>query len=724
MTPRAQMLIACLIVGCRTGESHPPSELPPEDEVWLSPQQMEKANIHVAVAATRDLPRPLVVSGHLAFDDLRVSHVYSPVTGRVTRVLAKPGQRVTKGSPLVAIRSPDVGTAFSDLVKAQADLEASESDFHREERLLAEDATSHRSKEAAEDSYRKTRAEYERAKQRASMLRAGAVDGVSQEYVLRSYLAGEVIARSVNPGIEVVGQYSGGNALELFTIGDIKQVWVYADVPETELTKVALGAAMDVRVIAYPGRKFRGTVDYISGTVDPALRTGKIRASIANESEELKPEMLATVEIAQPPLRGRAVPREAIVAINESTFLYIVTGTRPDGRVVFKRRAVVVGDARDDLVPIVDGLRDGERVVITGSVTPDQPDDEVWPTPKQLENGGITTTAVQPQHVARVVTIGGHLTFDDTKISHVFSPVNGRITRVLAQPGQRVAQNGPLVAILSPDVGNAMADVAKAEADKTQAEHEYQRQRELYDAHVGAKRDLEAADDVLRKARAEYDRAKQLTNLLHAADFDAASQEYVLRSPIAGEVIARKASPGLEVQGQYANGGSSSNVAELFTIGELGELWVLGDVYEMDLPRVSEGDAITFKVPAYPDQTFHGRVDWVADVLDPALHTAKVRCVVTNPGHLLKPEMYETVDVEIPGDNVLAVPREALMRVDGDTIAFVQTGEHRPDGGVVFKRRHVVAALDDNSPVVPVISGLAAGETVAVKHALMLLGML
>ena len=717
-------LAAGALAACSRGETNPIQDQPAEDEVWLSPDQMKKANIQMAQASQQTLKRSLTVGGRVAFDDVHVTHVYSPVTGRITRVLAKPGERVKRGTPLVAIVSPDVGTAFSDVVKAQADLETSDADYKREKKLLGEDATSTREVEAAEDTFRRARAEYDRSKQRAALLQSGGLDAVTQEYVLRAYIDGEVIARMANPGIEVAGQYSGGNSQELFTIGDIKTVWVYADVQDVDLSKIKMGDAVDIKVLAYPDRVFHGAIDYISNTVDPVTRTARVRASLPNQNEELKPEMYATVSIAQAPEQKLAVPKDAVVAINESKFIYVAAGSRPDGRLTFKRRSVVLGDEVDGMVPVLDGIAAGEHVVIEGSVTTDQPNDEVWPTQKQLDEGHITTQAVGTKDVPEAVSIGGRLTFDDTKISHVFSPVNGRITKVLAQPGQHVDKGTPLVAILSPDVGQYMSDVVKAEADKVQAEHEYQRQQELFASHIGAQRDLEAAEDAQRKARAEYARAKQLTDLLRTADYDTVSQEYILRSPIAGEVIARKASPGTEVQGQYSNGGSSSNVAELFTIGELGELWVLGDVYEIDLPHVNEGDEVTVKVDAYPDKVFHGRVDWVADVLDPALHTAKVRCVIDNAEHLLKPEMYEAVTIAVPGKQVVAVPRDAVMRVDGQTVVFVETGERKPDGGVVFKRRTVAAKLDANTPEVAVTSGLAAGETVAVKHSLMLLGML
>ena len=138
---------------------------------------------------------------------------------------------------------------------------------------------------------------------------------------------------------------------------------------------------------------------------------------------------------------------------------------------MFKRRAVQIGDERDGMVPILDGLSPGEHVVTEGAVSRDQPNDEVWPTPAQIDQGQITTAVVTTQDLPDAVTIGGRMTFDDTKISHIFSPVNGRITRILAAPSISVAKGAPLVAILSPDVGTYMPVMRSpsAEADRTQA---------------------------------------------------------------------------------------------------------------------------------------------------------------------------------------------------------------------------------------------------------------
>jgi membrane fusion protein, heavy metal efflux system len=719
-------LIATVVApfGCRSAGANL-AERPPQDELWITPEQLKHDDIQLTEARLADIPQAIAGAGRIAFNDLHVTHVFSPVTGRVTRVLAQPGQRVTKGSPLLALVSPDVGSAFSDLVKAQADLAATEADYHRQGRLFEAGAAARRDYEQAEDTFRTAKAEYERAQRKATQLRSGAVDAVTQEYTLKSYIEGEVIARTANPGIEVQGQYSGGTSIELFTIGDIKQVWVYADISDLDLPHVRVGGDADVQVVAYPGRLFRGKVDWISSTVDPVLRTGRVRLALANSDEALKPEMLATVSIHQPALLRLAVPRDTVVRINESTFVFVADGRRPDGRLIFKRRSVKLGEEGDGLVAVVDGLGAGDRVINEGAASREQSGEVVSATPTQLRQARISTTVVKEEDLRNAVSVGGRLAFDDLHVSHIFSPVNGRVTKVLAALGQHVAKGTPLLAISSPDVGGFVSDVMKAEAALVAAEHEYRRQQDLYSiaapVRAGTLKDLESAEDNWRKAKAELDRAHQKTQLLKSGSVDAVTQEYILRSPIEGQVIARMANPGLEVQGQYAIGG---NVIELYTIGAIDKLWVLGDVFEMDRPHVNEGDQVVLTVGAFPGRTFSGIVDWVADVLDPVLHTAKVRCVIDNPEHLLRPEMYEKLRISVPGKRLLAVPRQAVLRLDNDTVVFVAVAAHRPDGSVVFAKRNVTVNEQVAGDIIPVLAGLTAGETVAVDHSVLLLGML
>ncbi|HWW91821.1 MAG TPA: efflux RND transporter periplasmic adaptor subunit, partial [Vicinamibacteria bacterium] len=136
------------------------------------------------------------------------------------------------------------------------------------------------------------------------------------------------------------------------------------------------------------------------------------------------------------------------------------------------------------------------------------PAGEAWLSPERLGKAGIVVSPVGEQLVGNAVVTSGRVTFDDARVTHVFAPVNGRVVRVLAQPGQWVERGSALLAMASPDIGQAFSDLVKAKADLTAAQSEFQRQKELVDAHAGARRDLEAAEDNFRKAQAELDRAQ------------------------------------------------------------------------------------------------------------------------------------------------------------------------------------------------------------------------
>jgi cobalt-zinc-cadmium efflux system membrane fusion protein len=691
------------------------------EEVRVEQARIDRGDARVVAAAEQVLLQPVVAAGRVAFDDQRVQHVLSPVAGRISRVLAQPGQAVAKGAPLVAIVSPDVGVAFSDVVKAEAELAQAGAELARQQRLVAAHAGPARDLEAAEDAERRARAEVSRARQKAALLRTGDVDAVTQEVTLRAAIPGEVMARSVSPGMFVQGAYSGGTPVELFTVGDISRVWVLADVPEDQLARVRPGAAATVSVAAWPGRCFEGTVDWVADTLDPALRTGRVRLALDNADRALKPEMLAKVSIETTPRSALAVPRAALTEIEGETFAYVAEGAPEDGRQRFVRRRIhAAADPAQPLAAVSAGLAVGDRLL----VEPDAPrgpgsEQEIKITRRQAERSGLRIEAVGEQAVEDSLLAGGRVSFDELHVAHVFSPVTGRVGRVLAALGQHVKQGAPLVTIVSPDVGSALADAAKAEADEVAARHELARRRDLVEAHAGARKDLEAADATWRKAQAELARARQKAALLATGSFDAVTQEFTLRSPIDGDVVARAATPGLEIQGQWSGAG---NPVELFTVGALDPLWILGDVYEMDLPYVKAGSKVAVRVPAFPGRTFEGRVDWISDVIDPATRTARIRCAIANPGNLLRPEMAPVLSISLPSRPHLAVPRTAVLRLGDETIVFVVSSETAD--GLAFRRRKVRVTEDRPGGTIPVLDGLAAGDRVVAAGGIFLVGLL
>jgi cobalt-zinc-cadmium efflux system membrane fusion protein len=374
---RSLFALAPVLALAQTAACHrPPAQeqevarpAPPKAEVWISKQQLVEAQIKIGPIDDQDVGDAVAASGRVTFDDQRVAHVYSPLSGRVSGIDARLGDRVHKGAPLAVISSPDLGQASADLSKAEADLVAAEHDFKRKTALHDAHAASAADLEASEDGFRKAKAERDRAAQKAKLLRGGEANAVTQGYTLVAPIDGEVIARAVSPGVEVQGQYGGGNAAELFTIGELDKVWVLADLFEMDLQRVKVGAKVSVSVVAYPGRTFEGTVDWVSGSLDPTSRTVKVRCVLANPDRALRPEMYATVRIAVGTQRSLAVSRTSVLRLGDELVVWVEKGETPDGLVRFERVPVAVEDtAGSQWYPLVKGPERGTRIVTSGGI--------------------------------------------------------------------------------------------------------------------------------------------------------------------------------------------------------------------------------------------------------------------------------------------------------------------------------------------------------------------
>jgi len=345
------------------------------------------------------------------------------------------------------------------------------------------------------------------------------------------------------------------------------------------------------------------------------------------------------------------------------------------------------------------------------------PPGETWLTDAQIRGARLLIEPAGTRTLALHLVTTGRVAFDEGRVAHVFSSVSGRLTRVLGALGQRVGKGDPLAEIESPDLGSAWSDLIKARADRVAAEHEFERQRDLLQHRAAAERDFEAAQDNAAKARAEVERAQLRLKMLHASETGSATQEFLLRSPISGEIVNRNATPGLEVQGMLS---SANVVQELFTVGDIDRVWVWGDLYERDLGKVRRGQIVTISSVAYPGRTITGAVDFVGNVLDPQTHTAKIRCVVPNAEHVLKPEMYVTLSVELERREMLALPRTAVVRSGDRQTVYVEDGK-TGDGRARFHERPIELGEADDGWV-GVRSGLAPGERVVVSGSILLSG--
>ena len=360
--------LCALGASCHASRAATPSDEVPPGQVWLSADQSKEAKIEIATATERSVDGTLVSSGRVSFDDLRVAHIFSPVTGRVTRIDGQLGARVKKGERLASIESPDIGSAISDVHKAQADVIAAEHDYERKKLMFEQHAAAVADLEQSEDAYRQAKAEYERAQQKTFLLRSGGAS-VNGAFTLTSPIDGVVVMRNINPGIEVQGQYGGGNtAVELFTVGELDVVWVFADIYEADVARVHPGASVVVSSVAYKGKAFEGKVDWVSGVLDPTSRTVRVRCTLPNPDGLLKPEMYATARIAVEERRALAIPRSAVEQMGDVSVVFVALGDG-GGTARFERLPVTIddGSSTDDWAVVERGLDAGQRVVAHGT---------------------------------------------------------------------------------------------------------------------------------------------------------------------------------------------------------------------------------------------------------------------------------------------------------------------------------------------------------------------
>lgn len=311
-----------------------------------------------------------------------------------------------------------------------------------------------------------------------------------------------------------------------------------------------------------------------------------------------------------------------------------------------------------------------------------------------------------PARAAHSLTadLPARIVWNEEKTQRIHPALAGRVVRIAADVGQRVVQGQILAELASPEFGTAQADTSRAQADARLAQQNLQRQRELFEAGVLARKELEQGEAEAARAQAEVARAQARTRLYGSAG--AVNQQLALRSDIAGTVVERNINPGQEVR-------PDSTPVPLFTVSDPSSLWVQIDAQEGDLRDLRPGARIELVVPSLEQLVVPAVVQAVTDQIDPGSRTIKVRASVANPQRLLKNEMLARARYERPVGQALEVPASAVFLRGSQHHVFVQT---RPG---TFESRDV-KVLHEGPQRVLVSSGLQEGELVVTENGLLL----
>jgi membrane fusion protein, heavy metal efflux system len=347
----------------------------PSDTQWASLRFAQ-----VRQVAFRD---ERATDGKIAINEDTTTPVFSPYSGRVSKLIARPGDLVERGAPLFAIEASEFvqgqndlitavagvekarsrlllaqtaekrqrdlqairGGALKDLEQAQSDLVGAQGDLRSAEIALAAVRNRLRILGRSEDEI----AQHEKQ------------DRIGAEVIVSAPIGGTIIQRRVG-----LGQYINVGANDpIFTVGNLSTVWLIANVRESDAPKMKVGAAVEVAVLAFPGRVFNAKLAYVAPALDPNTRRLPVRAEIQNTGRELLPEMFASFRIVSGNDRLMpAVPVDAIVYEGANARVWIA---RPDSKTVVSRD-ITVGDTINGLVEVRKGLAVGETVVTSGTL--------------------------------------------------------------------------------------------------------------------------------------------------------------------------------------------------------------------------------------------------------------------------------------------------------------------------------------------------------------------
>ncbi len=344
--------------GCQ--DPQPPS--PPAAKPILEGSQLRFPAGHPqltslpTVMAERAQPVDIEMPARVVWDEDRTQRLYPAFAGRVMRIQADVGQRISAGQVLAELASPEFGVAQAESARAQADLGQARRQHERLRDLHGLGVAPRKELEQAETEVLRAQAELERAQARTQLY--GSSGGVNQRLALVAGVTGVIIERNVNPGQELRPDQFGPGSPALYVLSDPTRLWLLIDVREGELAALPIGRQIGFVAHAYPQRRFTATVHASSDAIDPVSRTIKVRARIDNADRALKVEMLGKVRLSQSLGEGVFIPAASVFLQEGNHWAYVVPAPG-----VFEPRKVSIGHRGSSRVLISAGLAEGERVV-------------------------------------------------------------------------------------------------------------------------------------------------------------------------------------------------------------------------------------------------------------------------------------------------------------------------------------------------------------------------
>ena len=353
--------VAILLAGCSSTKA--------KDATPASSQSAESPNVEYVAPDSKGIqtqtvrasaiPEYLDLPAHIEADPTLVVHVFAPVGGRIVEMKVRPWDHVEKGQTLAVLESSDLARAVADYHKALVDNQVKQKALVRSKDLLDHLAISEREYQQAEGDAEQAGAEVDAAREQVQVFGMDP-DHASTQLLIQAPRPGVILDIGAAPG-----EFSQALSapLPLCTVADISTIWVLGDIYEKDLSAAKLGDEAQVTLNAYLDKHWSGRVSVVSGAVDPATRTFRVRVVLPNPGTTIKPGMFGSIRILRSSITGILVPTSAVIREGNETYMFVGRG---NGR--FERRGVKIGRSLEGSLEIISGLSAGDSIVSDGAL--------------------------------------------------------------------------------------------------------------------------------------------------------------------------------------------------------------------------------------------------------------------------------------------------------------------------------------------------------------------
>ena len=351
------------------------------------PTREQWAGIKVATVQAMTFRPERLTEGNIAIDDDLTTPVFSPYSGRVIKLIAKLGDHVERGAPLMAVEATEFVQAQNDLITAAATLKTARSqlnlatlaeqrqhalyaakgaalkDWQQSQADLSSTQNALRAQEISLAAVRNRLRILGKSEQEIALIENGAAQRMEPVAYVVAPIGGTVTQRQVGLGQNILSVQSGAST-PVYTIGDLSTVWLVANAREADAPLIHVGEPLEVRVLAFPERVFKARISWVAPSIDGNTHRLPVRADVENPDGALKPLMFARFSIITGPAgEAPAVPEDAIVYEGDIARVWVA---RDNGSIV--SRAIRIGEASGGMIEVLDGLAAGEKIVTSGTL--------------------------------------------------------------------------------------------------------------------------------------------------------------------------------------------------------------------------------------------------------------------------------------------------------------------------------------------------------------------